>query len=567
MPTRSVRIFSLLAVWFAFATPLAASPSDYSYARIVRLSLVEGDVLIARPEEEGWQPALANMPIRQGDTLATSQGRAEIEFESGATARIAENTLLQFTELALAGGGRLTKLTLTQGTATFYANLSRADSFVVLTPHLEAAVPENARFRLDVSDDGSAVSVLKGDLTVATRAGAQHLTKGQSLLFSAGEVSLARNPETDDWDRWVADRDEVITTTSNAALRYVDAPFSYGLADLGNYGNWVFLNNYGHCWQPAGLPIGWSPYWNGRWASVPGIGWTWISYEPWGWVPYHFGRWANTHLGWVWVPGHFNQWQGAAVFWLQIGNFVGWGPLGPDDQPGQLSANFPHGTVMNTPRGIIGGTPNQRANPNMNDRPRLIAAPAIPFDELGDARSTKPAGFRGRAATSIGPSDTSAHPSIVFDPQERRFVNHPTAPGRSAVEETDTRPQAPAPSSRGFSGTVAPSRPLVPHRAEPDNPPSPPARVREPGGRAEMGRVPQRSESIRAVPRQEVARPPRDVAPSAGSSGRMTGRIESPRSAPASAPSAQSPSPRTSSPAPAPRSEQRVSSRPSAQQQ
>src|SRR3989454_3820617 len=117
----------LTATSFTLATVSPASaatpPYDYSHARVVRLSLVEGDVQVSRPRAqdsddqgngETWEQALLNLPIRQGYTLATGNGRAEIEFESGATARLAENSVLQLTELALSNGGRITPMTLTQ---------------------------------------------------------------------------------------------------------------------------------------------------------------------------------------------------------------------------------------------------------------------------------------------------------------------------------------------------------------------------------------------------------------------------------------------------------------------
>ena len=66
-----------------------------------------------------WEEALVNLPLQEGDTLATQSGLAEIEFESGATAYLAENSVLQFTQLAFSGGGRLTQLTLTQGAELF----------------------------------------------------------------------------------------------------------------------------------------------------------------------------------------------------------------------------------------------------------------------------------------------------------------------------------------------------------------------------------------------------------------------------------------------------------------
>src|SRR5712692_2195104 len=148
MNRTSLNLLMILALaGVVVSIPPAASAYDYTYARVVRLSLVDGDVQVARPRAEnddqstdsGWEQAVVNLPIQQGFSVATGQGRAEIEFENGATARLADNSLLQFTELALSNGGRITRLTLTQGTATFYANLSRGDSFVVASPHLQVS--------------------------------------------------------------------------------------------------------------------------------------------------------------------------------------------------------------------------------------------------------------------------------------------------------------------------------------------------------------------------------------------------------------------------------------------
>src|SRR5260370_760073 len=81
----------LLSALFVGARPAVA---DSSHARIIRLSLVQGDVRFARqthgdPLSDStatWETAGLNLPIRQGYVLATDNGRAEVEFENGAMA-------------------------------------------------------------------------------------------------------------------------------------------------------------------------------------------------------------------------------------------------------------------------------------------------------------------------------------------------------------------------------------------------------------------------------------------------------------------------------------------------
>jgi len=58
------------------AVPARALSDGYGYARIVRLSLVNGDVQIIRSDEAKWEAALMNMPIQQGMAVGVNDGRA-----------------------------------------------------------------------------------------------------------------------------------------------------------------------------------------------------------------------------------------------------------------------------------------------------------------------------------------------------------------------------------------------------------------------------------------------------------------------------------------------------------
>src|ERR1700680_781022 len=160
-----VRVSLLAASGLAFFSS-AARAQDSDYSRVVRLSRTEGQVLVSHPGGDGWEEALVNLPLQEGDTLATQGGLAEIEFESGAMAYLAENSILQFTQLAFSGGGRVTPLNFTQGAGTFYSNLTRQDSFRVVTPTFEVAIPERAEFRVDAFRDGASLQVLLGEVSV-----------------------------------------------------------------------------------------------------------------------------------------------------------------------------------------------------------------------------------------------------------------------------------------------------------------------------------------------------------------------------------------------------------------
>ncbi len=151
----------------------------------------------------GRCPGKPALPLQEGDTLETQGGLAEIEFETGATAYLAENSVLQFTQLAFSGGGRITQLNLTQGAGTFYANLTRQDSFRVVTSTFEAAIPERAEFRVDAFRDSASIQVFLGEVSVTTSAGSTTFEKGQSVAIHEGDFqnpSVARLPEPDSFD-------------------------------------------------------------------------------------------------------------------------------------------------------------------------------------------------------------------------------------------------------------------------------------------------------------------------------------------------------------------------------
>jgi hypothetical protein len=92
-------------------------------------------------------------------------------------------------------------------------------------------------------------------------------------------------------------------------------------------GDWVEYED-GHVWVPNKVAAGWQPYTRGHWVFAKGIGWTWVSDEPWGWATYHYGRWGyKDDIGWYWVPG--TVWAPAWVSWRKSNKHVAWAPLPP----------------------------------------------------------------------------------------------------------------------------------------------------------------------------------------------------------------------------------------------
>lgn len=463
-PTR-FRLLLITLAGLAVFPYRPTSAQDYSHARIVRLSFVEGTVAVQRPDVTEWAAASVNTPIQEGFRLATStNGFAEVEFEDASTARIGQLTLLEFTQLALEPtGGKVNRIVLQQGYATFHVTPARQDLYEIkagdttLTVHPEI----NTMFRVDLDGGLLRVEVFKGFVDVSSSFGAR--TLGEESVYElrprTDQPERESNGITKDaWDEWVDQREmEAIPLQNRNApggySNYVPA-LLYGSNDLWNYGTWCALPGYRYrVWVPR-VPQGWAPYTIGRWSWYPGLGYTWISGEPWGWLPYHCGEWVfEPSLGWCWVPGALNSWSPAVVDWYQGAGWIGWGPRstgvpggGADGcPPGQRCHTFVKAeTVTNgkavSPSNAFAVAPSQVQQVEKLDVPpsrnAMLPGPAVPQGRgLFVEQMPEPGASAGNPSGSVAGSAPAprAQPTVVFDPVDRRFVNAPAPP--SAVQQ------------------------------------------------------------------------------------------------------------------------------------
>ncbi len=81
-----------------------AMPGD-SHVRIVRLSDVKGTLALDRKTGLGFEQTMQNMPIVEGEKLKTDDGYAEVEFEDNTTMRLAPDSQVDFSLLALRSSG------------------------------------------------------------------------------------------------------------------------------------------------------------------------------------------------------------------------------------------------------------------------------------------------------------------------------------------------------------------------------------------------------------------------------------------------------------------------------
>src|SRR5882724_7554020 len=420
----------------------AVAYADSGHARIVRLSLVQGDVRFARdvkgdPLADGhgdWEAAVLNLPIRQGYVVATDNGRAEVEFENGAMAFLAENSVLEFYDLSSEDGGFTTRLVLRQGSSEFHVNPGQGDYFSVTGGDFSVQAETKTTFRMNNFDDGSSVNVVHGHLTALTNGKSTALSKDQSLSLKAGDPSslqVERSPANDEFDQWVSGRIDSVSTATNAAMQYSNSyNYTSGYGDLYTYGAWFPIAGYGNCWRPYGVGLGWSPFDFGSWYFDSGFGWSFLGGQPWGWLPYHYGGWLfRPGVGWVWSPsgsfggGGVGRWRPVTGVWMRsAGGTVGIVPSHPLDVKGKTPLNLSAGLFAVTPRGVT-----NTLTPESTDRWKVEKTPArdVMQNQLAEAsapaRVARTMASSGAASARIATGDGSS--AIVYDRAERRFVN------------------------------------------------------------------------------------------------------------------------------------------------
>ena len=437
--------------------------ADGSHARIIRLSYVQGDVRIThnvsgdplQSADNEWEGATLNMPVHQGDALATDNGRAEVEFESGNIALLAENTVLEFYDLSLEDGSFTTRLILRQGSASFSVKPGRGDYFSVTGGDFSVEANEKARFRVNNYDDGSDVQVSQGHISVLTKNKTTPVSKGQSLSMHASDpasVSVDGAAYADDFDQWVAGRIESSQTALTASQQYSGVyDYTSGFGDLYTYGSWYSVGGYGYCWRPYGVSFGWNPFGFGHWLFDAGSGgWVFIGSQPWGWLPYHYGNWIyQPGFGWVWSPvgsfphgvpypysrtGRVGQWRPVTATWVRSGNQVGLVPTHPLDAKGKTPINLREGVFPVSTRGVL-----ERVGAAGGDNWKNLKNPArdvLPSATASAAPPVRVVRSMAGGGSLPGVVATNRESGIKFDPAEHRFVNNAAATSseRLAVE-------------------------------------------------------------------------------------------------------------------------------------
>lgn len=239
--------------------------SDETFAQIVRLSEVEGDVRITRGADAEkttgavWEKAVAGLPLETGFSLVTGTGRAEIEFENASTLYLGENSVLSLNDLHTTGGVPFTELALLSGTVSLDVRPYVAGEwFILRTPTSNNAIkyPERAHFRLTSYMDAVAITPLENGLLKLAGSEQQTMVNGQTLFYREGKRIDPVGPSDPGafaaWDKWVANRISERNTAMAQVMKQsgLKTPIP-GLADLKDKGRFFDCPPYGTCFEPT----------------------------------------------------------------------------------------------------------------------------------------------------------------------------------------------------------------------------------------------------------------------------------------------------------------------------
>lgn len=393
MNTRRVSITLLAAL---LCVLLAIPAFADSQVRIVRLSDLNGDVLIDRGIGQGFERALLNMPIVQGTKLWTKSGdaRAEVEFENGSTVRLAPGSQVSFSQLTLRDSGvKASAVQISEGTAYFNLNKEGKNEFQVVFGQEQVEVPKSADFRIDLSNNQAKLAVLKGDVEVQGPEKKETVAKEKTATFDLTDntATIAKGVAPEPFDTWNNNESKFQREYASADSPY-SSPFAYGLSDLNYYGDYYYMPPYGWMWQPFGVGAAWNPYMNGAWSYYQGFGYSWVSMYPWGWMPYRYGAWAYVPgFGWGWQPtGYWGGWLASPVLINPPATFAA--PKTPMGGTRTVVVRPPLPSRAVEPQSVLAGRPNM-----VNDRGNVVT-PA----EKGRPMAPRVTGERAAAAPVHG---------------------------------------------------------------------------------------------------------------------------------------------------------------------
>lgn len=236
------------------------------------IHLVEGQVTL---DGKTVQPKFAEFPdVKNGQTLAAQDGRAEVLLTPGVILRIAENSSFKM----ISNSRSDTRLAIESGSAIVEVDeLLPSNAITLLAGNTHIELLKKGLYRVDAEGDPGKLRVYDGEARVT--AGEQTLVvrKGRQLLMGAVlEMGAFDIKDADAFMRWASRRSEYLAQANVSSARtasnlgYVGSGGSYGSlyggngmgygSAYGSLGMWAYNAWYGMFTYMPYSGMGYSPF-------------------------------------------------------------------------------------------------------------------------------------------------------------------------------------------------------------------------------------------------------------------------------------------------------------------
>ena len=233
------------------------------------IHFVEGQVTV---EGQPVQPKFAEFPdVKNGQTLATQDGRAEVLLTPGVILRIGENSSFKM----LSNSRADTRLEVLSGEAIVeVGELLPTNAITLVSGSVHMGLVKKGIYRIDAEDPGK-FRVYDGEARVTGKDQTLVARKGRQVVFGAVlDMSAFDVKETDALMRWAERRSEYLATANVSAARsasslgYVGNSFAAGGLGTGGLGmgglgmgSWAYNPYYGmFTYLPFGNNLYYSPF-------------------------------------------------------------------------------------------------------------------------------------------------------------------------------------------------------------------------------------------------------------------------------------------------------------------
>lgn len=255
MLSRQFLATSFLTAVFA-AAPVAAQ--DIIAARAGLINLADGTVTVNDVEV---QQGDRYQVMKEGDTLATEKGRAEILLNIGTFLRLAEDSSFRLDSASLED----VRLTLLTGSAIIEtAELGKESSVEVMVEGKKIAVRKRGLYEFQAGE-GARVRTYDGELALKGADGqAVKITKDREVNLSEATLVAAKFDEDDTTPlyRWGARRARTLAQASRSSATSYGSYSSYPGSTIvsGMRGTWVYNTLFGYFTYLPLSGYGYSPY-------------------------------------------------------------------------------------------------------------------------------------------------------------------------------------------------------------------------------------------------------------------------------------------------------------------